>query len=189
MVTRSEPGYAWDFCGGHLAVDFTNTVGSRGGTPEEHFNTYADVLSWAKTRGAVTATVARGLRTAAERNGTQAREAVVEMRALRESLYQVLAAAGAGRTPPRADLARLNAHIEVACSRAHLAPQAGRLALAFDDSAQRSLSAPVTTPVVRAAIELLTSDNAARISLCADPECAWLFVDTTRSRTRRWCDM
>src|SRR5438445_412544 len=29
MVTRSEPDYAWDFCGGHLAIDFTNTVRRR----------------------------------------------------------------------------------------------------------------------------------------------------------------
>jgi len=45
MVTRSEPEYAWDFCGGHLAVDFTNTVGDRGGAPQEHLRVYADVLS------------------------------------------------------------------------------------------------------------------------------------------------
>jgi|SRR5262249_12288115 len=189
MVTRSEPGYAWDFCGGHLAVDFTNTVGSRGGTPKEHLNTYGDILSWAETRGVITAADARRLRTVADRNPTQAREAVVEMRALRESLYQVLAAAGAGRTPPRVDLARLNTYVELAYSRAHLVPRAARLALAFDDAARRSLSAPLTSAVVRAAIELLTSDEAARISMCADRTCGWLFVDATRSGTRRWCDM
>jgi predicted RNA-binding Zn ribbon-like protein len=189
MVTRSEPDYAWDFCGGHLAVDFTNTVGDRGATPHEHFNTYGDVLSWADTRGVLTAAETRRLRSAAERRPTEAHEAVVEIRALRESLYRILTAAGAGRTPPGADLARLNTHVEVAFARARLARRRGRLALAFADAGARSLSAPVTTPVVRAAIELLTSDQAARIRICADRACAWLFVDGTRSRTRRWCDM
>jgi predicted RNA-binding Zn ribbon-like protein len=189
MVTRSEPDYVWDFCGGHLSVDFTNTVGSRGSTPEEHFTTYGDILSWAEARGVLPPAEARRLRTIADRNPTQAREAVVEMRALRESLYQVLSAAASGRTPPRADLARVNAHVEMAYSRAHLAPRARRLALTFDDPAPRSLTAPVTTPVVRAAIDLLTSDAAGRIRTCADDTCAWLFVDGTRSGTRRWCDM
>jgi predicted RNA-binding Zn ribbon-like protein len=27
------------------------------------------------------------------------------------------------------------------------------------------------------------------VRLCADASCAWLFLDTTRNRTRRWCDM
>jgi predicted RNA-binding Zn ribbon-like protein len=44
-------------------------------------------------------------------------------------------------------------------------------------------------PVVRSAVELLTSDAASRIGRCADEGCAWLFLDTTRSGTRRWCDM
>src|SRR5947208_1516310 len=63
MVTRSEPDYAWDFCGGHLAVDFTNTVGDRGAEPQEHFNSYGDVLSWAETRRVLGAAEARRVRT------------------------------------------------------------------------------------------------------------------------------
>ena len=44
-------------------------------------------------------------------------------------------------------------------------------------------------PVVRAAVDLLTTDVLERVRVCADDSCAWLFVDTTRNRTRRWCDM
>jgi len=188
MVTRSEPEYAWDFCGGHLAVDFTNTVGDRGGAPQEHLRVYADALSWAEARGVLGAAEARRLRTIAGRHPTAAGEAVAELRALRESLYRVLSAAGRGRTPPRADLARVNASVELAFSRARLARRGGRFALAFD-AETRSLSAPIATPVVRAAIDLLTGDEATRIRMCADRTCAWLFVDATRSGTRRWCDM
>src|SRR4029077_1709481 len=135
MVTRSEPDYAWDFCGGHLAVDFTNTVGSRGSAPQEHFTTYADILSWADARGVLPPAEVRRLHAIADRNPTQAREAVLVVRSLREALYQVLSAAAAGRTPPRADLARVNTHVELAYARAHLAPHGGRLALSFDAAA------------------------------------------------------
>ena len=47
----------------------------------------------------------------------------------------------------------------------------------------------VWRPAVRAAVELLTSDAVEHIGRCADDSCGWLFLDTTRSRTRRWCDM
>src|SRR5437660_10949728 len=99
MVTRSEPAYAWDFCGGHPAIDFTNTVGSRGGTPAEHFNVYEDVLSWAATRGAIARDVAKRLRHEAARRPAAARAALAAVLAAREALYRVLDAASSGRKP------------------------------------------------------------------------------------------
>jgi predicted RNA-binding Zn ribbon-like protein len=190
MVTRSEPDYVWDFCGGHVALDFTNTVGNRGGDAEEHFNTYADVVSWAETRGVIGRAEAKRLRREAARRAPAAAEALASIRSLRESLYRALAAAGSGRTPAAADLARINAAVGASFSGAHLQPHGGRLELRFapDDGAAR-LDEPITTPVVRAAIDVLTTDAIRRVRRCADRSCAWLFTDTTRSGTRRWCDM
>ncbi len=28
-----------------------------------------------------------------------------------------------------------------------------------------------------------------RLKVCASPDCRWAFLDTTRNRSRRWCDM
>jgi len=189
MVTRSEPGYVWDFCGGQLAIDFTNTVGNRGAAPEEHFNTYGDIIAWAEARRVVGRGEAQRLRGEADRKPKAAREAWTLLVALRESLYEVIAAAAAGRSAPGADLARVNAEVTAACARAHLAPRRGRLVLAFDAPDGDSLSQPIAIPVVRAAIDLLTTDARERVRVCADDSCAWLFLDTTRNRTRRWCDM
>ena len=189
MVTRSEPGYAWDFCGGELAIDFTNTVGSRGGAPQEHFGTYGDVLSWAETRGVIARAEAQRLRQDAARRPAAAREALTEVVALREALYRVIAAAASGRKPAPADLAQVNAHVGTSFSGAHLRPTRGRLELAVEPPGRSPLTEPILTPVVRAAIDLLTGDALARVRQCADASCAWLFLDTTRNRTRRWCDM
>jgi predicted RNA-binding Zn ribbon-like protein len=41
--------------------------------------------------------------------------------------------------------------------------------------------------VARDAIELITGPWAGRIRECAAPDCAFLFVDTSRSGVRRWC--
>jgi predicted RNA-binding Zn ribbon-like protein len=189
MVTGSEPAYVWDFCGGHPAIDFTNTIGSRGREPEEHFNGYGDVLSWAEASGVLTRAEAQRLSAAAARDPAQAREATAELVALRESLYRVLAAAAAGRRAPAADLAALNAQVAVACERARLVPSGATFALAFDTPGTGSLAQPIATPIVRAAIDLLTTGAIAHVRRCADRSCAWLFLDTTRSGTRRWCDM
>jgi len=108
MVTRSEPDYAWDFCGGQLAIDFTNTVGSRGNAPEDHFNVYGDVVSWAEARGAIGRAEANRLRLEAARRPAAAADALAAVVALRESLYRVIAAAAAGRKPAATDLARVN---------------------------------------------------------------------------------
>ena len=190
MVTRSEPDYVWDFCGGDLALDFTNTVGNRGAAAEEHFNAYADVVSWAETRGVIGRREATQLRQEAARRATAAAEALASVRALRESLYRALAAAASGRRCRAADLARINAAVGAAFSGAHLQSRGDGLELRFTpDQGTIRLDEPITTPVVRAAIDLLTTEAIRRVRLCADRSCAWLFTDTTRSGTRRWCDM
>jgi len=190
MVTRSEPDYVWDFCGGDVALDFTNTVGNRGDAAQEHFNVYADVVSWAETRGVIGRTEAKRLRQEAARRTTAAAEALASVRALRESLYRAFAAAASGRKPAASDLAQINAAVGVSFSGAHLRPHGGRLELRFaPDDSKRRLHEPITMPVVRAAIEVLTKDAIRRVRRCADSSCAWLFTDATRSGTRRWCDM
>jgi predicted RNA-binding Zn ribbon-like protein len=35
----------------------------------------------------------------------------------------------------------------------------------------------------------MVSSDLERIRSCAATTCAWLFLDTTKNRTRRWCDM
>lgn len=178
--------YRFDFCGGHVAIDFTNTVGSRGGEPEEHFNNFGDVVAWARARGVVTRGAAAALLRKAAADPADARRAHRRTIELREALYRVFDAA-AGQRPPRpADLEVLNAHVSATFDGAMLSPTGAGFTL--DTRGQTGLD-EVLRPVVRAAVDLLTSDAVQHVGRCADDSCAWLFLDTTRSRTRRWCDM
>ena len=43
--------------------------------------------------------------------------------------------------------------------------------------------------VARSAAELLTSPNLTFVRECASYDCGWLFMDTTKNRSRRWCNM
>jgi predicted RNA-binding Zn ribbon-like protein len=44
-------------------------------------------------------------------------------------------------------------------------------------------------PIVKSAADLLVSAQLDRIRVCADPQCGWLFLDSSRNRSRRWCSM
>lgn len=35
---------------------------------------------------------------------------------------------------------------------------------------------------------LYTSEAAANLKMCQNPECRWLFIDESKSRNRKWCD-
>ena len=37
--------------------------------------------------------------------------------------------------------------------------------------------------------ELATSDSMQMLRACGNDECRWLFLDTSKNHTRRWCDM
>jgi len=219
---RSDPDYAFDFCGGQLAIDFTNTVGSRGGAPEEHLRTFGDLVAWAEARGILPRAGAARLRREAAERPTAARAALGRALELREALYRVIEAAAATGRPAPADLAIVNAQVRETFSRMRLSGRRARsvsenceyapanedsrtdrpssrggsrrsfvtrLELTTEDAGTEYVADPILTPVVRAAVELLTSADIARVRTCADGACAWLFLDTTRSRTRRWCDM
>lgn len=43
--------------------------------------------------------------------------------------------------------------------------------------------------VVRSTADLLTSPERDRIRECAGEDCGWVFLDLSRNRSRRWCDM
>ena len=43
--------------------------------------------------------------------------------------------------------------------------------------------------VLTSAAELLASDRVRRVRECASADCTWLFVDESRNRSRRWCEM
>jgi len=47
----------------------------------------------------------------------------------------------------------------------------------------------IVGPVVLAAVDLLRDERLSRLKMCPRDECHWLFLDLTKNRSRRWCDM
>ena len=116
-----------------------------------------------------------------------ARRALKTVRALREAIERLFSAAADGRRVPRGELALLNRHLGRA--QRHRLIESHSDSLVWDwEGLTREPEGPLW-PIVFAAAELLASDGCRYVRECACATCRWLFLDTTKNRSRKWCDM
>lgn len=175
--------------GGTLCLDFVNTVDPRHAPDRVDFLAGYDALArWAGHAGAVAPDTVRGLRAAAAARPGPAGEVLASAVGLREHLYRVIRSLLDGEPPAGPSLAALNTAIASAHDARRLAPAAGsRLNWTWRDS--RQLDLPLSAVALSAA-ELLAGKDLTRVRECPGTDgCGWLFLDTSKSGTRRWCSM
>jgi predicted RNA-binding Zn ribbon-like protein len=171
-----------------LCLDFTNTLeGRRTSHPQESFRSYGDLLSWGQQTGIVPPDVASRLALEATRRIAEARAALDRAVALREAIYRIFSAVAGKRTPEAADLDHLNVVLSEALAALQITPTADGFVWAW--GRQRQELGHVLWPIAQSAADLLTSVDLQAVRECAAPECDWLFLDTSRNHSRRWCDM
>lgn len=179
--------YQFEMTGGALCLDFVNTVGDRPDLSNEHFHAYPDILSWARQASILTDDEAVDLRRFSDRKPGEADEVFARAVSLRESLYSTFAALATGSNPSERELAILNRWL--AESLAHLRLEESENGFVWSWSGSETALERMLWPVVRSAGDLLASDEARQLRECASDTCTWLFVDRSRTRRRRWCDM
>jgi predicted RNA-binding Zn ribbon-like protein len=177
--------------GGHLSLDFANTLEWRGSARERDWLTgYEALVAWALRAGAVDGREAEELRAYADWAPGSAAEVLAEARALREAVYPVAAALAAGGTPEAlevADLESLNRRLAPLLGETRLSATAGGLVPAWGGASDDL--ARVLWPVARSAFDLLSGNAAGRLRECAGSDCHWLFLDRSKNGSRRWCAM
>ena len=185
----STPGErAFDISGGRLCLDFVNTVDSRP-TPErvELIPDMVALLAWAEEAGALDRRAVAAQRRELRRSSQRGARAHARAIALREQLFAIFAAA-VRREPVTGDsLEALNAWLPRVAARRRLGPSAS-------SAVWRWTFAPsdfdyVSAQAAHSAAELLAAPEIARVKLCGQGRCDWLFLDDSRNRSRRWCDM
>lgn len=186
-MSKASDSPAFQLVAGHPALDFVNTLDwrFRPGAPEELLTSYESVLRFAEQSELITAKQARRLlRTT---SGGDAKRILSESKELREALAEVFYADLDGSIPEPGPLKILERYFQAA--RSHQKLRWKKLSLAWKWPEMDSDPEIPLWLLSSGAAELMLSDDAQRVRACNSPECRWLFLDTSKNHTRRWCDM
>jgi predicted RNA-binding Zn ribbon-like protein len=172
-----------------LCLDFANTRYWRGTeTPTDDLRGIGHVVEWCKSAGVLSQTDAASARSWWEGRPDLAGAAFLEAIALREAIYAVFRAIADGKEPPADAMRALNDALARAPSRLGIERDAGRFAWRVPRSDTPTVAA-LLAPVVWSGTELLLGSRLPRVRHCANDRCLWLFLDDSKSGTRRWCSM
>lgn len=183
--------------GGHLALDFANTVDDPEGAERyDHAGTYPELIGWAARIGILQPDQADELLEAAEehpRAASNALQRAHELRLILNEIFSEITAVNSGASASvAAQWPELRQFVTEALAHAdldlRLPPVQDRGHAAYQ------LTWPMTArldsvlwPIGVAAIDLLTGPQLHRLKKCAG--CPWVFLDQSKNLSRRWCAM
>ena len=162
-----------------LCLDFANTRFWRGlAVPTETLPDFAALLQWLNTAGALDAESAAALRALVPAAAQALFDAALHTR---ELLYRLFSGAG----------------VEIPALAALLATTPARAQWVYDSPQHAGWRVPmrsasvgeVLAPVLWSAADLMLAASRTRLRCCDNPQCRWLFIDDSRTGTRRWCSM
>ena len=186
---------------GVLCLDFANTLEPRGGPPpiavppgvelRDELQDYDDLVAWSIHKHVLDAPTATALLATADRDPATAWSVLERAHLLRDTIYRAAWAIAHGGSPATVDLDALMTEYADATRHASLASSDAGLSWSWPSTPD--LARPLW-PIAQSAITLLMDGDWSRIKVCPGPgrpplPCAWLFYDTTRNGSRRWCSM
>ena len=174
--------------GGRLCLDFANTADWHDSDhPVEFLTSYSELVLWSKHAGILTEKQAERLLKDASYSLKDASAVLKRAIALREAVYRIFSTISHENMPKEDDLATFNTELSKAMARSQIIVEADEFGWNWtggEDEIDQML-----WPVVHDAARLLTSKERYRVGKCVDDKCGWLFLDTSRNRSRRWCSM
>jgi predicted RNA-binding Zn ribbon-like protein len=182
MSTTSAPGPG--LVGGHVALDLVNTVSWRlDSRRRDNLHDYAALIGWCQHAGLLDPGTAHRLLAEAPGHPRLTQQAVHDVRTLREHSHTLLASLADDGEPHRVAVTPpgLRALLLDALAHSELTGPPMRWQLTADQHPDipRLLALQV--------LDLLQSPQLPLLRRCDGPGCGWLFLDRTRSHTRRWC--
>lgn len=174
--------------GSCLSLDFTNTceLNSRTGEHTEFLQDYADLLAWAEHAGALTAEQTLDLQQRAIAEPEAAGSVYQRAIGFRACLNAIFTAVVTGGDQDAAALAGFNAVVRESLSEIALAEAEQGFRVTWAGRHIQDLNS-VLWVIAYDAYDLLLHGDTSRVGRCEG--CGWLYYDTTRNRSRRWCDM
>ena len=179
--------------GGHLALDFANTVDDPEGRARyDHAGTYPELVGWSARIGILGPDQADELLDTARKHPRAASAALRRAHELRRILNEIFSEIVAMNSrqittderTPAVTWADLRPFITDALAHAELVAVGATYELTWSLTARLDA---MLLPVAAAAAELLTAPQLARVKKCGG--CPWLFLDQSKNHSRRWCAM
>lgn len=194
-------GYIWDvdearispspapfeLSGGRLCLDFANTWSDRDRPDTDLLGSYDALLGFAWQAGVLFPEAWLQLTARSGEDPASGAEILRVAKDVREAVYGLFSGCAQGRPVAAGDLAPLNAALQATLPHRRIAAAGERLEWGWTDPGA-SLLSPLW-PIVLSAAELLTSADLPQVRQCDGARCTWLFMDQSRSRSRRWCSM
>lgn len=172
--------------GGRPCLDLVNTVDVRlDSWGPDLLERYDDLLDWCARTDVLTQAELMAARSAASADPHAAAQALAEIKALREAIASVLGALADGQDVPSADATVLADAAARARHHQHLVVAGSHPAWIWRD--EDPLERIGHRIALDAAVIVTTDALRERVRVCHGPKCGWLFLDTTRNRSRRWC--
>ena len=188
MRSETRPrSAAFQLVAGHPALDLVNTLDwrFRPSGLEELLNDYADLLRFSEQSGLMTPSE---VRKAATGDPARKKRILSSTKQLRECLASILYALADGHAPAIDSVRTLSAFARTIRKSEDLEWCDSRLQWKANRD-RRNVPDTSFRKLASAALELLTSEEINKLSACSNPECRWLFLDGSKNKRRRWCDM
>ncbi len=169
---------------GRPCLDFANH-GQRllGGS-----NPYSYFIEFSLASRLISPEEAERLLLAASQRASQREALIRRVTVLAEALKAGFEALSRGQTPPARSLSLLNREIRNANANLEIVEEDGSFRWAWRESSPLALERPLW-PIASDAGDLLTQEDPCHLKLCHSDRCRWLFFDTSKNSSRRWCDM
>jgi predicted RNA-binding Zn ribbon-like protein len=142
------------------------------------------LVGWAKKMGILSPTQTSQLEKRATQNVKEADHTLRQAQTLRELLYRLFSNSAKGLNPKKDDMTSFVKYYGESISRGQFTKTddhyttTWKLDEAFD---------ALLWPIIHSAGDLLQSDELSQVKEC--PGCGWLFLDTSKNQSRRWCSM
>ncbi|WP_260838801.1 CGNR zinc finger domain-containing protein [Heyndrickxia oleronia] len=177
--------------GGRLCLDFANTVSWHDSSEksQELLTSYEKLVNWSLQVDIINKQQSVSLLKKAENRPSEAREEVLQKAIeLRESIFHIFSLVSNNEKPATKDLSILNEALGNAYAMIRVVPSENKFSLEFFNCEERLDG--MLPPIIQSAIDILTSEKElSRVKKCEGYPCGWLFLDTSRNRSRRWCSM
>ena len=180
----------FDLSGRALCLDFANTVSERKvpGRRGDLLDEYRDLLTFATQSLIIPVEKALELLAISRSEPRATVRTMEDARELREAIYRTFAAHVENRPCSTEDLTLIRNVVVESWKHKRLISIGGRFAWQTKREESTRLET-VLWPMAWSASELLTSERLERVRMCEGKDCAWLFLDRSRNRARRWCNM